>query len=184
MKHLAIIGLILIAAAGVTAQTTSDKAAAREATVEKLRQLLATSGPKKGITTEFKQSEKNRFNFVGVKKDNFVNADYFEVVIGVSDNETIGFRIYPHLKTGGYINVGKAKDPNGLMRLLLRQSDLNFLYWGTDSTEDLFAGYTFTLESGFPDKAIEVVLYSIAPLDQFVGQMRPFIEGTAAGPHQ
>ena len=184
MKSLMIVTLVLLATMCVAAQTPADKAAAREATVEKLRQLLATSGPKKGITTDFKQSDKNRFNFVGVKRDGLVNTDYLEVVIGVSDDQTIGFRIYPHLKNGGYINVGKAKDPNGLMRFLLRQSDTNFLYWGIDATEDLFAGYTFTLESGFPDKAIEIVLYSIAPLDGFVGQMRPFVDGTAAAAHQ
>ena len=66
------------------------------------------------------------------------------------------------------------------MRKLLNLSDHNFLFWGADDTGDVFAGYTFTLESGFPDKAIEIVLYSIAPLDQYVGQMRPFIDGSAA----
>ena len=45
---------------------------------------------------------------------------------------------------------------------------------------DIFASYTFTLESGFPDKSIEIVLYSIAPLDGFVGEMRPFIDGSSA----
>jgi hypothetical protein len=47
-----------------------------------------------------------------------------------------------------------------------------------DDTRDILAGYTFTLESGFPDKAIEIVLYSIDPLDPYVGEMRPFVDGT------
>jgi len=172
---------MLLCTGAVSAQTSAEKTAARIATREKLRQLLATSGPKKGITTEFRQSDKNPFNFIGTKRDGLTNSELLEVVIGVTDDQTIGFRIYPHLKSG-YINVDKAKDPAGLMRALLRLSDTNFLYWGADAGGDVFAGYTFTLESGFPDKAIDIVLYSLAPLDGFVGQLRPFIDGGSIGP--
>ena len=180
-RKLFIAALALMACAhAATAQTAhnSDEAS-RVATRERLRQLLASAGPKKGINIDFRQSDKNPFNLVGVKRDGLTNVDYFEVVIGISDNETIGFRIYPHYK-GSYINLFKSKDGAGLMRTLLHQSNTNFLYWGADSGDDIFAGYTFTLESGFPDKAIEVVLYSIAPLDKFVGQMRPFVDGSPA----
>jgi hypothetical protein len=52
------------------------------------------------------------------------------------------------------------------MRKLLNMSDHNFLFWGA--------------ENGFPDKSLEIVLYSIAPLDQYIGQMRPFIDATSA----
>jgi len=159
--------------------TPAQKEAARVATREKLRALLAASGPKRGIEIAFRQSEKQPFNFVAVKRGGFANAEGFEVVVGVSNDETIGFRIYPYYK-GNYVNVNKARDSAGLMKKLLNLSDHNFLFWGADDTGDVFAGYTFTLESGFPDKAIEVVLYSIAPLDQYVGQMRPFIDGTTA----
>ena len=41
-----------------------------------------------------------------------------------------------------------------------------------DEGGDIFAGYTFTLESGFPEQAIRVILYSVKPLDQYVGQMK------------
>jgi hypothetical protein len=75
--------------------------------------------------------------------------------------------------------VNKAKDSTGLMRQLLRLSDKNFLFWGMDDSADVFAGYTFTLESGFPDRAIEIVLYSIRPLDKYVGEMRPMVDGSA-----
>jgi len=164
--------LLLATVPCVRAQQQSS----RDATREKLRQLLATAGPKKEINIDFRQSTKQPYNFVGVKRDGLTNTEFLEVVIGVSDKETISFRIYPHYQ-GSYINLNKAKDGGGLMRLLLNINDRNFLYWGADSTNDVFAGYTFTLESGFPDRAIEVVLYSIAPLDGFVGQMRPFIDG-------
>jgi len=174
--------VFVLACAGAAAaqqQTAAQKEAARVATREKLRALLAASGPKRGIEIAFRQSEKQPFNFVAVKRGGFANAEGFEVVVGVSNDETIGFRIYPYYK-GNYVNVNKARDSAGLMKKLLNLSDHNFLFWGADDTGDVFAGYTFTLESGFPDKAIEVVLYSIAPLDQYVGQMRPFIDGTTA----
>ncbi|HKP46010.1 MAG TPA: hypothetical protein VJT50_05370 [Pyrinomonadaceae bacterium] len=161
------------------AQTPEQKEANRIATREKLRTLLQNSGPKRGIEIPFRQSDKQPFNFVGMKRGGLVNAEGFEVVIGVSTDDTIGFRIYPHYH-GSYINVDKARNPTGLMRQLLNLSDHNFLFWGADDSGDIFAGYTFTLESGFPDKALEIVLYSIAPLDTYVGQMRPNIDGGVA----
>src|SRR6185503_10738917 len=166
---------ILVFASLATGQTQQEKDAARIANREKLRQLLTTSGPKRGIEVAFRQSDKQPFNFVGVKRGGFTNAEGFEIVIGVSNDNTIGFRIYPYYKDT-YINVNKAKNGPALMRKLLNLNDHNFLFWGADDTGDVFAGYTFTLESGFPDKSLEIVLYSIAPLDQYVGQMRPFID--------
>ena len=166
---------ILFCTVMATAQTAQDKEAARVATREKLRQLLAASGPKKGIEIAFRQSEKQPFNFVGVKRGGFTYAGGFEIVVGVSNDNTVGFRIYPYYKDT-YINVNKATKGPELMRKLLNLNDHNFLYWGADDTGDVFAGYTFTLESGFPDKSLDIVLYSIAPLDQYVGQLRPFID--------
>ena len=180
MKRLLVAVTILLATAGASlAQSAQEKEANRVATREKLRALLASAGPKKGIEIAFRQSEKQPFNFVAVKRGSFSNAEGFEIVVGVSNDETIGFRLYPYYK-GGYINVDKARNGLGLMRKLLNLSDHNFLFWGADDTGDVFAGYTFTLENGFPDKSLEIVLYSIAPLDQYVGQMRPFIDGPAA----
>jgi hypothetical protein len=167
--------VVLCGAVGATAQTQAEKDAVRVETREKLRLLLAGSGPKKGIEIAFRQSDQQPFNFVGVKRGGFTNAEGFEIVVGVSNDQTIGFRIYPYYK-GGYINLNKARNGPGLMRKLLNLSDHNFLFWGADDTGDVFAGYTFTLENGFPDKSLEVVLYSIAPLDQYVGQMRPMID--------
>jgi hypothetical protein len=178
-RFLVLVALALLAAGTASAQTAQEKAAAREATREKLRQLLAASGPKRGIEIAFRQSDKQPFNFVAVKRGGMTNAEGFEIVVGVSNDETIGFRIYPYYK-GGYVNINKARDGTGLMRKLLNLSDHNFLFWGADDTGDVFAGYTFTLESGFPDKAIETVLYSIAPLDQYVGEMRPYIDASPA----
>lgn len=174
---LALLSMLSFACVAAAQQTPAQKEAARIATREKLRAILATAGPKKGIEISFRQSEKQPFNFVGVKRGGMTNAEAFEVVVGVSNDDTIGFRIYPYYKND-YVNVDKARNGAGLMRKLLNLSDHNFLFWGADDTGDVFAGYTFTLESGFPDKAIEIVLYSIAPLDQYVGQMRPFVDGS------
>src|SRR6185295_10688785 len=92
-----------------TAQTTQEKEAARVAVREKLRQLLAASGPKKGIEIAFRQSDKQPFNFVGVRRGGLTNAEGFEIVVGVSNDNTIGFRIYPYYK-GTYININKASN--------------------------------------------------------------------------
>jgi hypothetical protein len=62
------------------------------------------------------------------------------------------------------------------MRLLLRLSDRAFLFWGADESGDIFTGYTFTLESGFPEEAIRIVLRSIVNSDKFVGEMRPMLD--------
>jgi hypothetical protein len=41
---------------------------------------------------------------------------------------------------------------------------------------DVFAGFTFTLESGVPEEAIKVVIRSIPLLDPSVGELKPLIE--------
>src|SRR3954469_7920685 len=90
LAELAVLSFACVAAAQ---QTPAQKEAARVATREKLRALLATSGPKKGIEISFRQSDKQPFNFVGVKRGGLTNAEGFEVVVGVSNDDTIGFRI-------------------------------------------------------------------------------------------
>ncbi len=156
-----------------TTAPTSQETASRDATREKLRTLLDATGPK--INVAFKQSEKQPYNFVGIMSTGLTNADSFEIVISVSGQDTIHFRIYPHYK-GAYLNLDKVRDSAGLMRQMVRFSDKNFLFWGADDTFDIFAGYNFTLESGFPDASIRVVLNSIAKLDPFVGEMKSSID--------
>ena len=64
-----------------------------------------------------------------------------------------------------------------LMRLLLKLSDSAFLFWGIDSAGDIFTGYTVTLESGFPEESIKIILRSIVNSDKFIGEMKPMIDG-------
>jgi hypothetical protein len=159
---------------GAPASAQSD----RDATREKVRQVLTTGGQRSDVNVTFRQSTKNTYNFVGTMTG-LKNVDNLEIVVSVTKSDTIGFRVYPHYK-GGYVNLGKARDTNGLMRKLLWYSDQNFLFWGADDTADVFCGYTVTLESGFPQDAIIVILRSIKNTDKFVGEMRPFIDGTTA----
>ena len=62
MKRLLVAVTILLAIAGASfAQTAQEKEANRVATREKLRALLAASGPKKGIEIAFRQSDKQPY---------------------------------------------------------------------------------------------------------------------------
>lgn len=157
-------------ALGQTTQTTKE--AERIKTRDQLLQLLEKVGPT--VKISFHQSQKQPFNLVGVLKDGITNADSYEIVVGVSTDQTIGFRIFPHYKST-YINLDKVSNANALMRQLMLLNDRNFLFWGADGSGDVFAGYTFTLESGFPEAAIIIVLRSIVNLDPYVGQMKPNI---------
>jgi len=154
-------------------------AQSRDTTRERLGALLATAGQRSDVNVAFRLSTKNPYNYIGTMTTGLTNADNLEIVISVTKSDTIGFRVYPHYN-GGYINLGKAKDGPALMRALLYLSDQNFLFWGADDTGDVFCGYTVTLESGFPSDAIVIVLRSIHNTDKFVGELRPFIDGTSA----
>jgi hypothetical protein len=168
---------VLFAAVLLGGPAASAQGDQRDATREKVRQVLVTAGARSDVNVAFRQSTKNPYNFVGSMTTGMRNAESLEIVVSVTKSDTIGFRVYPHYKAG-YINLGKARDVNGLMRRLLYLSDQNFLFWGADDTGDVFCGYTVTLESGFPDDAIVVILRSIRNTDKFVGEMRPFVDGT------
>ena len=116
-RFLTVVAAVLLSLIAANAQSpaptplSADKQAKRDATRERLRAVL-TNVPK-GIPITFKQSDKNPYNFVGVyKSDELKNAGGFEVVIGVSGDETIGFRIYPYFNNG-YVNIDKARTALG-----------------------------------------------------------------------
>jgi len=158
------------------ADTPADKEAARKATLEHLRKVLDAAAKLEDVNVTFRQSETQPYNFVGFIEDGLKNSERLEVVVGVTAFETIGFRVYPHYK-GGYINVDKAKDGPALMRKLLRMTNRGFMYWGIDETNDVFSGYTITLESGFPEEVVVVVLRSLRNTDGFVGELRADVDG-------
>jgi hypothetical protein len=166
--------LVLAAAAPAFAQAPD-----RDATREKVRALLAAEQGRSDISVNFRQSTVNEYNFIGSMTTGLTNSESLEIVISVTKNSTIGFRVYPHYNNG-YINVDRARDPSGLMKSLLNLTDQNFLFWGIDDSHDTFSGYTITLESGFPYDAMVIVLRSIRNTDKYVGPMRQYIDGSAA----
>ena len=166
----------LIAAPAIVAQD-SNAEANREKTRARLSALLQRVGPE--IKVNFQPSSKSQFVFTGVLRDGLTNAQSLEIVITVTSKDTLGFRVFPHYK-GAYINIDKARNPTQLLRKLVQLNESTFLFWGADDSGDVFTGYTFTLESGFPDEAIKIVLSSIRNSDQFVGEMRSSIDGTNA----
>jgi hypothetical protein len=179
MRYALLAALALFAATPLAAQSASD--AERNATREQLRAALATGGARSDVGLSFQQSDKNPYNFVALMKTGLANAEAMEIVVGVSKSRTVSFRVYPHYH-GGYVNLDRVKDPAAFRNRLLKYNDDNFLYWGADSTGDVFAGFTITLESGFPSEAVIVVLRSLRGQDKFVGELRPLIDGSAAAP--
>jgi hypothetical protein len=151
----------------------SDEAAARDQIRSQLGKLLEREGPT--VNVAFSQSKRQPYNYVGSLNMGLANAKSLEIVISVTPKNTIGFRVYPHYNKG-YINIDRVADRAALMRLLLRLSDRAFFFWGADESGDIFTGYTFTLESGFPEEAITVVLRSIVNSDKFVGELRPILD--------
>jgi hypothetical protein len=173
------IGFLILILLVVTPGFAQNATPTRDQTRELLRASLNKYGALDEVSTPFRQSDKEPYNFVGIMKTGLKNAENLEIVMSVSSQSTIHLRVYPHYN-GGYLNLDKVKDANGFMRKLLLYNDKNFLFWGADDTNDVFAGYTITLESGYPEEAVRVVLRSIHNTDQFVGEMRPFIDGTTA----
>lgn len=165
----------LLVPLGAAAQTAGSEES-RIATREKLRAVLNDMGPKIGVT--FRQSDRQPFNF-SAAMTGLANSESLEIVAGVTANETLVFLTYPHY-AGGYINVDKVRDTPGLMRQMLKFNHSSFFFWGMDDAGDFFAGYVITLESGFPDEAVRVVLNSIKNVDRMVGQMRPAIDGSGS----
>jgi hypothetical protein len=177
MKSPWMIRLLLFVAVLIAAPAIYGQAAAtQEKTRQRLSALLELVGPDIGV--EFKASSKSQFVFVGMMREGLANAEALEIIVTVTEDQTIRFRVFPKYK-GGYINIDKAKNSPQLLRKLVQLNSSTFLFWGADKDGDIFTGYTFTLESGFPDEALKIVLSSIKNSDKFVGDMKPSIDGAS-----
>ena len=172
---LALLALLPLMAVAQTAPLTRDQER------ERLRGTLERYGARDDVSINFRQSDKNPYNFVGVATTGMKNAQSFEVVVGVGESHTISVRVYPRYN-GGYMNLNKARDQVGLMRKLLKLSHHNFFYWAADDDSDIYAIFNFTLESGYPDESMGIVLRSVRNNDQFVGELRQFMDGSAPAP--
>ncbi len=183
MKRILVVPLLILSLSFVASIAKAQEDPKRDATREKLRQVLDSIGQRSDVNTSFRQASKQPYNFVGTMQDgmNFKNVDNLEIVISVTKSDTIFFRVYPHYK-GGYVNIDRARDPLGFAKKLLSMSDTNFLFWAVDDAGDAFSGYTFTLESGFPSEAIAIVLRSIKNTDGFMGDLKLFFDSGSTPP--
>ncbi|HEV8124215.1 MAG TPA: hypothetical protein VGP80_08240 [Gemmatimonadales bacterium] len=168
MKTLLALALVCTLGGTLHAQKNSDESR-RAATREKMRTLLSSAGVKLGVN--FRQSERQPFNFVGSLESGLQNAESMEILVMIGSRDVITIEVYPHMRGGGYINVGRASNGTGLMRKLLTFNDGGFFYWGADDADDVFAAFNFTLESGFPTESMDIVLRSIPLLDAKVGEL-------------
>ena len=169
----AVVALTLAAllAAPVGAQKTDD--ATRERNRSRLEDLLENIEDETKM--RFERNGENKFNYSAILTGGLKTAESFEVVIGATDSDTIFMNAFPKYK-GGYINVDKVKNREGLTRQLLRLTSRTFLHWGVDSSGDVYCGFTFTLESGFPDEAISIVLQSVVNHDQYLTEIKALLE--------
>ena len=152
--------------------------ATRVETRARLEALLDSTGKAMGFRRWYRNTG-NPFSISVFYDRDLKYTSEFEVVINVTRQNTIGFRVYPHWngsESTDYINLDDMRDPSGLMQQALRLSEQNFMFWGMDSSHDLFAGFTITLESGFPDAAVRIVLESVPLVDDSVGDLARFAE--------
>lgn len=138
----------------------------------RLDSLLHAYGP--SLKMRFYGEADDPFQFGGVLDEDLRYAWRFELQINVTPQNTIGIRAYPLFSDR--INIEEVRDPNGLELQLLRFTAHDFLHWGVDDAYHVFAAYSFTLESGFPEEAIKEVLRSIPLVDESVGEIVQFIE--------
>lgn len=155
--------------AGLVTTAWSQEDANREATREKVRIALRQIGPRLGVS--FKQSQANPFNFSASMTEGLAETESMEIIVMVGRDDIMTVRVFPHISGDRYINVDRASNSTGLMRKLLASNADDFFHWGMDNVYDVFAEFTFTLESGFPEASLDVVLRSVKLLDKKVGEM-------------
>ena len=88
MKKLATSSL-LFAVIFLSVSAVAQKAPPRDQVRDMLRSTLSRFGPANGVNINFRQSDKQPYNFVGVLQTGLKNADAWEIVIGVTENGTI-----------------------------------------------------------------------------------------------
>ena len=162
---------IVLAAPSIAAQKIDE--ATRIKNRDQLARMLSAAA--EATHMNFQRSKTNQFNYSAYLTTGLKQSDTIEVVIGATDVHTIFMRAFPKYK-GNYINVDKVREPLTLMRQMLKLSGRTFCHWGTDAQGDVFFGFTFTLESGFPTEAIRVVLRSIAHHDEYIAELKSAIE--------
>ncbi len=160
---------LALAASVSVAWAQNENSPERQATRDKVRSALRTIGPRIGVN--FKQAQANQWNFSGSMTEGLNEAESMEIIVMVGRNDVLTVRVFPHISGDRYINVDRANNSTGLMRKLLANNAGDFFHWGMDDVYDVFAEFTFTLESGFPEESLDVVLRSVELLDKKVGEL-------------
>lgn len=163
--------LTVSALGAARAQSAPD--AVRVNARNRLDSLLHAYAPT--LKMRFFRNRDDPFEIDGFYDKDLRYSSRFELEVNVTPQNTIGFRVYPQYY-GERIDMDGVRDPNGLALKLLHLSAHNFLHWGVDDASHVFAAYAFTLESGFPEEAIKVVLRSIPLVDESVGEIVQFVE--------
>jgi len=178
VRAVLLLSVVFSLSGSVAAATPADtvSTATRVATRSRLEALLDSTVKTLGFRRWYR-SDSDPFTLQLFYDRGLRYATRLEVVINITRQNTIGFRVFPHWNGPGssdYIDLDEARDPAGLMREALRLSSQNFLFWAMDDSRDLFAGFTITLESGFPEEAVRIVLRSIPLVDDSVGDLLRF----------
>src|SRR5437588_6948846 len=118
---LALLALLPLMAVAQTAPLTRDQER------ERLRGTLERYGARDDVSINFRQSDKNPYNFVGVATTGLKNAQSFEVVVGVGESHTISVRVYPRYN-GGYMNLDKRSEERRVRRKCMKRRQKNFFY--------------------------------------------------------
>ena len=177
---LGLAALLHLSGGGVAAAVPTDTVptAARVETRGKLEALLAANAKALGFHRWYRSAD-DPFEILAFYDRDLRYASRLEIVIHITPQNTIGFRVFPHWNGPGerdYIDLDDVRDAPGLMQEALKLSGQNFLFWGMDGSHDLFAGFTITLESGFPDAAVRIVLASVPLVDDSVGDLLRYAE--------
>ncbi|HZS62704.1 MAG TPA: hypothetical protein VFA43_25820 [Gemmatimonadaceae bacterium] len=150
-------------------QSVNDSVQA--ATLAQLEGVIASYEPAKAIRW---YRANDAFDLDGYYDKGLKWSNRLEIHITVTRQQTIWIRVYPQYYEH-HINLDHVNNANGLMQQMLKMSYHNFFFWGLDDNRTAFAGYQFTLESGFPEAAVKEVIKSIPLIDGSVGDLTPFI---------
>ena len=119
-----LVTLILVFAMSISAVAQQMS---REEIRDRVRASLQKIGARADVSVDFQQSEKQPFNFFGFMRTGLKNAKALEIVVGISQDQTISVRAFPQIGDG-YINVDRVTNSSGLMHKLLNFNQHNFMY--------------------------------------------------------
>jgi hypothetical protein len=165
--------VLCVSGAGAVAAQI-DTVALQTTARDQLEALLYTYPPAR--TMHFHRKPGDRFAIEGYFRTDLTYAADFKIFVVVTPKRTITFRVFPAYRQYSYLNLAHVRDPDGVMQKLLQFCSHSFFFWGVNGPLDVFAGYTFTLESGFPEEAIKVVIRSIPLIDARIGELADYID--------